>query len=306
MRKWQVPAALLLSFALMLSLFAAAGAAAGAPVAENLEITTYRGVSIGGRLAATDPDGGACSFEITTEPGKGKLDLDANGHFVYTPADGKRGKDYFGYKAVDEDGNRSQEATVIIRIQKQQSKICYADLAGRGCECAAVRLAEEGVFTGASLAGEYVFSPDAPVTRAEFLAMCMKVAGTKTLTGVRTTGFSDDQLIAAWAKPYVSTALKEGIISGYADAMGCAAFGPARPITAAEAAVMLDRAVRLTDAVAAWYAPDDALPAWAVQSAANISACGLLPAGCSFTDQTLTRASAAELLSGAMDLMNRR
>ena len=42
----------------------------------------------------------------------------------------------------------------------------------------AVRLAEEAIFRGEYLAGEYVFDPDTPVTREEFLAMCMKVAGT--------------------------------------------------------------------------------------------------------------------------------
>lgn len=39
-----------------------------APVAENFEFETYRGVSFGGRLAAVDPEGDAVSFEITTQP----------------------------------------------------------------------------------------------------------------------------------------------------------------------------------------------------------------------------------------------
>lgn len=39
--------------------------------------------------------------------------------FVYTPSEGKRGRDYFGYKAVDASGNLSQEATVILHIKKR-------------------------------------------------------------------------------------------------------------------------------------------------------------------------------------------
>ena len=306
MKKLTIPASLLLVFALVLSLFAAANAADGAPVAQNLEINTYRGVSVGGRLTASNPRGEKLTFEITTEPVKGKLDLDEDGHFVYTPADGKRGKDYFGYKAIGADGKRSQEATVIIRIDKPQSRVTYADLSGESCACAAQRLAEADIFTGECLAGEYVFSPDAPVTRSEFLAMCMKVAGTDLLSGVRTTGFADDTEIDAWAKPYVSTALKCGIISGYAEDESCAVFGPERYISVAEAAAILDRAVELTDAVETWYSYDEALPVWAVQSAANVSSCGLLPYGCSFMDATLSRGEAAEMLCGAIDIVAKR
>ena len=304
MKKLTIPVALLLAIALLTT--TAIFASSGAPIAENLEICTYRGVAVGGCLSATDPEGDAVTFQITTEPSKGSIDLDEDGHFVYTPENGKRGKDYFGYRATDSNGNRSQEATVIIRIEKQKSKVTYADLDGASCAYAALRLAEEGVFVGECLGGNYVFSPDAPVSRSEFLAMCLRVTDTDVLQGVSRTGFADDASIAAWAKPYVSTALTNGIISGYSDSPAGAVFAPDQSISVADAAVMLDRAAEFTDAVAAWYAPEDALPVWAVQSAANVSACGLLPYGCHFADETLTRAQAAELLCGAMDLLARR
>ena len=121
MRNYTAPVSLLLLFSLLVGLFTFAFAADGAPIAENLELSTFRGVSVGGRLSATDPDGDALHYTVTTQPVKGRLDLDDDGHFVYTPAEGKRGKDYFGYQATDADGNRSQEATVIIRIEKQKS-----------------------------------------------------------------------------------------------------------------------------------------------------------------------------------------
>ena len=305
MKKLLKPVSLLLLLTAVLGLLSAALAAGSAPVAENLNLTTYRGVSVGGRLAAADPDGGELRYEITTQPVKGRIDLDDDGRFVYTPGDGKRGKDYFGYQAVDLDGNRSQEATVVIRIEKQKSKVTYSDLDGNGSAYAAVRLAEEGVFCGESLAGDYVFDPERPVSRAEFLAMCMKVSGAPLLSGVRSTGFSDDADIAVWAKPYVSTALKNGVISGYAGDRG-AAFAPGRDISVLEAAVILNRSVELTDAVSAWFAWDESVPAWAMQSAANLASCGLLPEGCSFSDACLTRAQAAEMLSGAMDILAKR
>ena len=48
------------------------------------------------------------------------LRLRPDGSFVYTPLVGRRGRDYFGYKAVDARGNLSQEATVIIRLTKPE------------------------------------------------------------------------------------------------------------------------------------------------------------------------------------------
>ncbi|MGN1003035.1 MAG: Ig-like domain-containing protein [Oscillospiraceae bacterium] len=306
MKKFIRPTILFLVLCLALGLLPAAFAADGAPIAENLEIETYRGVSVEGNLAAVDPDGETVRFEITTQPVKGTIELDDDGSFVYTPADGKRGKDYFGYKAIDSSGNYSQEATVIIRIQKQKTQVSYSDMSGNGAEYAAVRLAEEGVYTGAYVAGDYVFSPDAPVTREEFLTMSLMVAGTETLSGVSTTGFADDEAISAWARPYVSTALSAGIISGCGSEATGAVFEPDRAISAAEAAVMLDKALGLTNAVSTWFAYEEAVPAWAQQSAANVSSCGLMPAGLSFQADTLTRAEAAEMLVGAIRLMENR
>lgn len=304
MKKFIRPTVLFLALILCFTLVTSALAGDGsAPVARNLELDTYRGVSVGGTLSAVDPDGDAVSFEITTQPVKGEIELEENGRFVYTPGEGKRGKDYFGYKAVDSQGNTSQEATVIINIQKQKTKVTYSDMSGDGSAYAAVALAESGIFVGECLAGEYVFSPETPVTREEFLAMCMKVSGAELLTGVSSTGFADDESISAWARPYVSTALYTGLISGYADSEAGAVFNPGQFITMTEAAVMLDRALDLTSAVSTWYAYDESVPAWAVQSAANLESCGLMSGGTALTGRALTRAQAAELLAGALELM---
>jgi len=61
-----------------------------APVAENLELKTYRNVSVGGSLSAYDPDGDSVTYKITTEPRKGIIELDDNGKFIYTPEGNKR------------------------------------------------------------------------------------------------------------------------------------------------------------------------------------------------------------------------
>lgn len=122
--------ALALCTALVPASFAEQDTAGTAPVAENLELTTFRNTSIGGTLSANAPDGSPLTFRITTEPIKGTVTLTDSGTFVYTPADGKRGRDYFGFRAADSSGNESQEATVLISIKKQKPDVTYSDMAG--------------------------------------------------------------------------------------------------------------------------------------------------------------------------------
>jgi len=292
------------SIVLSIALIASVAALAQSPIAENLEITTYRDVSVGGMLCAIDPDGDTVTFEITTDPTKGVIELAEDGAFVYTPNDGKKGKDYFGYRATDSEGNVSQEGTVIIKIEKQKTKVTYSDLDGSASGYAATMLAEQGIFIGENLAGEYVFNPDNSVTRAEFLAMCMEIADSELLTGVTSTGFADDVDIPAWAKPYVSTALKCGVISGYAIDETGAVFKPNRYITVSEAAVILDSVVDLTDVTTGAY---ETIPTWAAQSAANLAACNIGPSSSMYLyNETLTRADAAQMLVAAMSVLSAR
>lgn len=306
MKKFIRPTIAVLVLVLCVSFAVGADAESAAPVAENLELTTYRGVSVGGKLSAVDPDGDCVGFEIVTPPTKGEIELGEDGCFVYTPDAGRRGKDYFGYKAIDSDGNYSQEATVIIRIKKQKTAVTYSDMGGSSGEYAAVTLAENGIFIGENMAGSYVFSPNEEVTRAEFLAMCMKLTDMDILTGVTFTGFADDSDISDWAKPYVSTALKCGIISGYSTEDSAAVFSAERSISVSEAAVMLDRVLDLTDASAVWVDYEEAVPTWASQSTANLAACGMIPTGVSLSSPSLTRAQAAEMLVGAMAILENR
>ncbi len=300
-RRKLIAAALALALALALPIGGAL-AANGAPVAENLNLTTYRNVCVGGQLAAVDPEGDTMTFEITTQPTKGSVEVTDDGRFVYTPDTNRKGRDYFGYRAVDETGARSQEATVIINIEKQKTQTTYSDMAGHPGAYAATALAENDIFTGEKLGGVWMFQPEREVTRAEFLSMCMELTGEQLLSGVSATGFADDADISDWLKPYVATALMDGIVSGYG-VTGGAVFEPDASITTQEAAVMLDNVLDTTDVAAT--ALTGSVADWAAQATSNLAACGVITEGTAFSE-ALTRAGAAEMLVRAMEVLSAR
>ncbi len=279
------------------------------PIAKNLELETFKGIAISGKLAATDPDGDEVIFEITDLPKKGSVEAQSDGSFVYTPQEGKKGTDSFSYTAVDPFGNRSESATVSISIQKQSAKITYSDMQGNSSNYSALVLAEKGVFMGEKLGNEYFFRPDTSVTRSEFLALCLAVTGTETLEGITRTGFSDDASIPMWAKPYVSTGLMAGVITGYRDSDGRLVFNAEEPITYSEAAMILNNVLRLTDveSVMSVSVLDEAAPVWAYQAEVNLAACNIMPAhGASSYTETLTRAGAADLLAASLSHIEAR
>ncbi|MCI8303839.1 MAG: S-layer homology domain-containing protein [Lawsonibacter sp.] len=280
------------------------------PVARNMELTTYKNVAITGYFDAVDGEGDSLTFQLTSTPARGAVTLaeDGSSQFVYTPYENKTGRDSFTYVAVDPAGNTSPEAKVSLRIDKPDTKVTYADLGGHPVQKAAVRLAEEGVYVGRYVDGRYFFDPDQTVTRAQFLTMAMSVAGLEDLEGVTLTGFSDDEAIPTWAKGAVSAALKAGVVQGSRNESGAPVFGACDTISRAEAAVMLNNLLDITDVPVAVFS-SGGIDHWASQAAANLSASGILrpeTAGSIQLTDALTMADAAAMLDGAMDMMEAR
>lgn len=280
------------------------------PVARNMELTTYKNVAITGYFDAVDGEGDTLTFQLTSTPARGAVTLaeDGSSQFVYTPYENKTGSDRFTYVAIDSAGNTSPEATVELRIDKPDTKVTYADMDGNPAQKAAIRLAEEGVYVGRYVDGNYFFDPDQPVTRAQFLTMAMSVTGLEQLEGVTLTGFSDDTAIPAWAKGSVSAALKAGAISGTRDETGAPIFGAEQNITRGEASVMLNNLLDITDVPLAVFSSGTE-GHWAAQAAANLSASGVVSPqsmGTAQLSDQLTLAQAAEMLDGALDMMDSR
>ncbi len=283
----------------------AAGGENSAPLAENMAFETYRGIPISGTLRAVDPNGDAVVFKLVDKPVRGTVEISADGAFTYTPFVGKKGTDTFTYAAVDEHNAVSAPATVTVTIKKQSTKTVYSDMDGNEAHYAALRLAEKGLLTGEKLGGTYLFRPEETITRGEFLAMCIELAGMETIGDISRTGFYDDTDIPSWEKPYVAAGLIAGIVEGYRTEDGRAVFRAGQPITRAEAMVALDNAIGVTD-VSSFSEYEAVCPAWACQSAANLDACSIVPSLFTGYENELTRAEAAMLLSGAMDILEAR
>ena len=305
-------ASLLLVGALILPVSAAAltsrqtGQDNSAPIAENLTLTTYKGVAITSRFAAVDPDGDEVTFQVVDSPARGQVTVDENDSaaFWYTPYEGKKGKDSFTYVATDSNGNVSEPATVKITIEKQSTKVTYSDMAGEAAHYAALKLAETGVYVGRQVGDLYCFDPDEAFTREEFLALAMTVAGMEPLSGVTLTGFSDDKDIPTWAKGYVPAALVGGAVRGRYNDNGQVVFNVGSAVSRAEAAVIVDRLLATEDVTVHAMAAQ-AVPAWASQSVANLETVSVLADPYDMSEP-LTRGEAAQMLAAMQDVLANR
>lgn len=282
----------------------AAQPAEGAPMARDLEITTYKDIPYEAQFLASDSEGDDMTYAVVEEPKKGTVVVDGV-NFTYTPKKGAVGGDSFTYAATDSAGNVSAPATVTVTIEKTKSGVMYSDTEGCKAAAAAQYLAEAGIFTGTKLGDQYYFEPDRTVSRSEFLALVMETAGHE-VTDVTMTGFCDDEAIPTWAKAYASAGVAQGIIQGKTTAEG-AAFRGEETITFNEAATVLDRVLDMGDVdLDVWYADREAIPSWAAQAVGNMEALSVLSVG-SFGSQTMeqavTRADAAQMLSAAKTLL---
>lgn len=274
-----------------------------APTAENVNVITARNIAISGAFAAIDPEGGALSFNILDKPSLGNVEvcLDNPSKFMYIPFQNKTGKDSFTYVAVDSLGNTSNPATVNIRIEKPRFKLTYSDMMKSGAHYPAIVLAEKGVLKGETIGKDSFLYPKKPVTRSEFIAMTSALFNIDTTThNVEALGFADELSTPAWAKPYISSAVKSGIITG-GSRDGVMVLRPQEVLTRAEAAIIINNAMKLADVDVGFS--ERAAPAWAQQAAANVLNYNILSRisnGSLGLDCHVTREDAVEILYNTM------
>lgn len=273
-----------------------------APKAENSDFETYRNIPNSGQLKASDPENGMLFFNLQDAPKRGYVELEPDGSFTYTPMENKVGKDRFTFTVTDEAGNVSEPAEVSVRIKKPSDKDVYADMEGDSHAFAAMWLKDENIFTGETVGGQLCFSPDQPVSRGEFLVMVMKLAEADTEGTTMVTGFSDEAETAPWLRPYLTTALRNGMITGVQSDDGLMFMADA-DMTQAEAAVMLQNLLQLPAAdSSAVFAEETAVPVWAEQAVSALSHAGFQLQITGEADP-LTRRDAAGLLYRMGQLM---
>lgn len=143
----------------------------------------------------------------------------------------------------DDSIKRSEVAQIfynLLRNQNVPTTVSFNDVPDSAWYADAVNaLASLGIINGV---GDGNFEPDRAITRAEFAAICARFAKAASTS----EGFPDVPA-SHWAYAEVITAASYGWITGYEDG----SFGPARNITRAEAATMVNRMLgRLVDQAA--------------------------------------------------------
>ncbi len=106
----------------------------------------------------------------------------------------------------------------------------FTDLNGHWAESAICELYNDGVVNGVS---EKTFSPNAPITRAEFVKIMVESLG-YNVYAVQSAAFTDTST-DAWYYAVVSFAHSKGFVGGYSDG----SFHPNASITRAEAVELL-------------------------------------------------------------------
>ena len=257
-----------------------------APVAEDSAGETYKNLPLEGKLKVKEPEEQSMTFAVTRQPKRGSVELRPDGSFTYTPRKNKVGVDSFIYTATDENGNVSREAKVTVTILKPADATQYTDTLGKPCRFAAEWMKNTGIFVGEKVGGNACFSPEEAVTRGEFVTMLVKTLDMQVDGEWTALHYTDE--VAPWLRPYLAAAVRSGLTAGLPNQE---AFGSEEPITAAEAAVLLQNALDLTAAEVA-VAETSAAPDWAREALQALNGNGFELGG----EETLTRSDAAQAL----------
>ncbi len=263
-------------------------------------VSTYKNISVFGRMDAYDPDGDELTFQVISYPKSGLLIADSDeGAYQYIPVNGFTGADSFRYVAVDQYGNYSKPLQVTLNVTQPKTTLVYSDLMERESHVAAIAMTERGIMASSELNGTYYFYPDEEVTRAEFLVMAMKTMGIRSTLSDEATVFADDSEIPSEFRGYVAEAQKLGYVCGRLNEENALVFCPNDKITRYEAAVMLYKLKEMElPVIKPLFADADTVPVWARDAVYSMTAAGILTDEKGYIDAnaTVTREEAAQML----------
>ncbi len=216
-----------------------------APIAKDQVLETYKNIPNEGTLKVSDPEGEALIYTLIRQPRRGDVAIREDGTFTYTPKKNKVGVDSFTFTATDPAGKVSREATVTVQILKPSQSDHYRDTVGLSCRFEAEWLRNTGLFAAEQVGGALCFQPEKAVSRGQFLVMLLELLETPLDEPANAALV---QSAPVWLRPYLSTALRSGLIDEAEEY-----FNADAPITAEEAgrwlSAMAKEAELPTDAI---------------------------------------------------------
>jgi len=209
-----------------------------------------------------------------------------------------KGTKYFRVLATDPEGMIVASNLLAVNMDNPEFQSLpkdwlFRDLpAGSWVEGPVSRLVSLNILQGYS---DNSFRPGKNITRAEFTVILGKALGIKPVSGV--SGFNDTR--DHWARDYITAVENSGFMAGYSDNT----FLPDKPISRAEAAVVISKALQLegqypnggtTDIQSHWAKE-------AIMAAMGHNILSGYPDGTFKPDNRLTRAEAAAVLNNVIN-----
>ncbi len=214
------------------------------PVALDSQMKTVSGISCESVLKINEPNGDEFTINVITYPTDGSIKINNDGTVIYTPESGFSGSDSMVFTVTDRFGAVSDRATLEIDVEKNENGLYFADMEENLLHLYAHRVCRDDVMVYRYEDGQYLFDPDKPVSKIEFLVMLMNVSGHDTdIVAVADSAIADDSGLSSGLKGYLSVASEKGLIkleNGY--------FSPKETITVADAAYMITAALDLPTA----------------------------------------------------------
>lgn len=270
------------------------------PASNKDPLTTTKNVMVYSIFSAEDQENDNISYEIKTEAEHGRVSIlsDNSGEFTYTPAFDYTGYDRFEYVAVDSYGNRSESAWIEIDVNDSKNGVFFNDMLCHKDHNEAIRSTEYGLLSGQIIQGKACFSPNAFLTKAEFISIALEAAGINCIQGVYNTSLDDESDIPARFKGAVSYAVNSGIADPLKTEQGVY-FYPNSPITRAEAAVIVNNILCLENTGDSPVFKDvEEIPSWAIDDISILADSEVMSAlddGSFSADSNVTNIQAAKI-----------
>jgi len=187
-------------------------------------------------------------------------------------------------------------------VMEVKAPIEFADVTDEWFAPYVERMTLMGITNGYSEDGSSLFKPNQTITRSEFAVFLANALNLKA-DQTNSKSFADSSSIPSWALNKVNAAVSNGIISGYEDNT----FQPNQEITRAEMAVMIMRALGLTQSDSTVsFADASSIPDWALESVAQAVKAGIVsgkPGNIFDPMGKASRAEAAKMIVNMLEAM---